>query len=64
MFTEGRTSVTIWTVSGTSKVETQVNRGGQTVPKAPRAEGVSLSKGGEGKVTAHRFLCPRDLLFP
>jgi hypothetical protein len=64
MFTEGRTIVTIRTASGTSKVETFVNRGGQTAPKAPRAEGVSPSKVGEGKVTAHRFLWPRDLLFP
>jgi ketosteroid isomerase-like protein len=64
MFTEGHTIVTIWTASGTSKVETFVNRSGREQPKSLKAEGVSLSEVRDGKITAHRFLWPRDPLFP
>jgi hypothetical protein len=64
MFTEGHTIVTIWRASGTSKVETFVNRSGLEQPKSLKAEGVSLSEVRDGKITAHRFLWPRDPLFP
>ena len=64
MFTEGHTIVTIWTASGTSKVETFVDRSGHERPKSLEAEGVSLTEVQDGKITAHRFLWPRDPLFP
>jgi hypothetical protein len=64
MFTEGPTIVTIWTASGTSKVETFVDRSGRERPKSLAAEGVSLTEVRDGKITAHRFLWPRDPLFP
>jgi ketosteroid isomerase-like protein len=64
MFTEGHTIVTIWTASGTSKVETFVDRSGRERPKSLEAEGVSLTEVRDGKITAHRFLWPRDPLFP
>ena len=64
MFTEASTVVTVWKASGVSKTETFVNRKGETVPKSLRAEGVSLSEVKDGKITAHRFLWPRDPLFP
>lgn len=64
MFTEGDTIVTIWTASGTSKVETFVDRSGRERPRSLEADGVSLTEVREGKITAHRFLWPRDPLFP
>jgi hypothetical protein len=64
MFTEVRTIVTIWTASGTSKVETFFDRSGRERPMSLEAEGVSLTEVREGKITAHRFLWPRDPLSP
>jgi len=64
MFTEGKTVVTVWQASGASKDVTFVNRKGETVPKSLQAEGVSLTEAKDGKIAAHRFLWPRDPLFP
>jgi hypothetical protein len=64
MFTAGETIVTIWKVSGISKDVFFSNRKGETVPKSLRAEGVSLSKVKDGRITANRFLWPRQPLFP
>jgi hypothetical protein len=64
MFTEGNTVVTVWQASGTSKDETFVNRAGKTEPKSLRAEGVSLTEAKDGKIATHRFLWPRNPLFP
>ena len=64
MFTEGDTVVTMWQASGTSKTETFVIRKGDVEPKLLRCEGVSLTQARDGKIAAHRFLWPRDPLFP
>ena len=64
MFIDGNTVVTVWQASGTSKSSTFVNRVGNTVPRTLQAEGVSLTEVKDGKIVAHRFLWPRDPLFP
>jgi hypothetical protein len=64
MFTAGETIVTIWKATGISKDVFFSNRKGETVPKSLKAEGVSLSQVKDGRITAHRFLWPRDPLFP
>lgn len=64
MFTEGNTVVTVWEASGTSKQETFFDRAGNTRPKSLVAEGVSLTEAKDGKIAAHKFLWPRNPLFP
>jgi hypothetical protein len=64
MFIDGNTVVTVWQASGTSKSSTFVDRVGNTVPRTLQAEGVSLTEVKDGKISAHRFLWPRDPLFP
>jgi len=64
MISDGSTVVTVWEPSGTSKDETFVNRKGETQHKSLRGEGVSLTEVKDGKIAAHRFLWPRDTLFP
>ena len=64
MFTAGDTIVTIWKATGISKDVFFSNRKGETVPKSLEAEGVSLSQVKDGRITAHRFLWPRNPLFP
>lgn len=64
MFTAGDTIVTIWKATGTSKEVFFSNRKGETVAKSLRAEGVSLSQVKDHRITAHRFLWPRNPLFP
>jgi hypothetical protein len=64
MFTEGDIVVTIWKATGVSKTKTFTNRAGKTVPKSLNAEGISLTEVKDGKITAHRFLWPRDALSP
>ena len=64
MFTEGDTVVTVWEASGVSKTETFINRKGDVEPKSLRAEGVSLTEAKDGRIAAHRFLWPREPLFP
>jgi len=64
MFTADETIVTVWKATGTSKDVSFSNRKGETVPKSLKAEGVSLSQVKDGRITAHRFLWPRNPLFP
>jgi hypothetical protein len=64
MFTGGDTIVTIWKATGISKQVFFTNRKGETVPKSLEAEGVSLSQVTDNRITAHRFLWPRNPLFP
>ena len=54
----------VWQATGVSRHSTFVNRKGETVPRLLRAEGVSLTEVKDGKIAAHRFLWPRDPLFP
>ena len=64
MFTADETIVTAWKATGISKDVFFSNRKGETVPKTLKAEGVSLSQVKDGRITAHRFLWPRNPLFP
>jgi len=64
MFTADETIVTTWKATGISKDVFFSNRKGETVAKTLEAEGVSLSQVKDGRITAHRFLWPRNPLFP
>jgi hypothetical protein len=64
MLTEGEIVITFWQATGTSKHETFVSRDGATRPKELQAEGISLTEVKDDKIISHRFLWPRDPLFP